>query len=222
MNPHPIRRAYPSPRLLIAVLVLSGLGGCSWPDRPKPAGTLAAKDLARDTDKARRLNAHAASLLRAGNYSQAADSLAAALQADPLFAPAHNNLGKVHFHQGRFYEAADEFQQASKLMPNRPEPLSNLGLVMESVAHALGPDARPAKLDEAIAAYDRALALAPNSPALMGNLVRARLRRGLRDQRTQTLLQRLLTIDTRPDWLSWARQELAALNPPARSLKGPG
>lgn len=201
--------------LLVGMIGLTCLCGCTWPPPAKPAGPLAARDVYRDTEQAKALNAKAAAALRAGRNGEAGELLAKALQADPLFGPAHNNLGKVHYHQGKFYDAAGEFQQASKLMPKRPEPISNLGLVMEAVAQALAGEARNTKLDEAIATYGRAVEMAPNSAEYVGNLARARIHRGLRDLETRNLLQRLVKIDPRPEWVSWAQQELAGTKPPA-------
>ena len=52
------------------------------------------------------------------DYDAAEAALKAALTADVMFGPAHNNLGKVYFHKGELYLAAREFDYAMKLMPN--------------------------------------------------------------------------------------------------------
>ena len=90
-----------------------------------------------------------------------------ALEADVTFGPAHNNLGRVYYHQGQLYLDAWEFQYAIKLMPYQPEPKSNLGLVLEAAN----------KLDEAIKNYDEAMNLEPENPQFLGNDARARARR---------------------------------------------
>ena len=87
------------------------------------------KEPKRDSDLARDENARAIALLEERDWEGAERALRAALAADVMHGPAHNNLGKVYYHQGKLYLAAWEFQYAAKLMPNQPEPKNNLGLV---------------------------------------------------------------------------------------------
>src|SRR4029453_19576722 len=107
--------------------------------------------------------------------------LKSALAADVMCGPAHNNLGKVYYHQHKLYLAAWEFQYAMKLMPNVPEPRNNLGLVFESAG----------KLDDAVASYDEARGLEPDNVQFIGNLARARVRRGDDDAGVRDLLRQL-------------------------------
>jgi Flp pilus assembly protein TadD len=118
-----------------------------------------------------------------------------------MYGPAHNNLGKAYFHQDKLYLAAWEFQYAMKLMPNTPEPRNNLGLVFESAG----------KLDDAVASYDEAMRLEPDNVQFIGNLARARVRRGDRDDDLRELLDKLVMRETRPDWADWARGQLATM-----------
>ena len=158
----------------------------------------------RDAERARQLNAKAAQLIKQQKYDQAERMLKNALTADISFGPAHNNLGKVYYHQSRYYLAAWEFQYAIKLMPHQPAPRNNLGLVFEHVG----------KLDDAVDAYQQALDLEPDNPHLLGNTARARLKRGDKGPDVRDLLSELTLKDTRPDWLKWARQKLALMPPP--------
>src|SRR5206468_4004250 len=112
-----------------------------------------------------------AALLDNGDFQAAETELKAALSADITCRPAHNNLGKVYFHQNKLYLAAWEFQYAMKLMPNQPEPPDNLGLVFEIAG----------KLDDAADSYARAVALEPENVHALGNLARAHVRRGDHD-----------------------------------------
>ncbi len=155
----------------------------------------------RDNTKAREGNHLAVALLEDGRYDEAEVQLKKALAADVTFGPAHNNLGKVYYHQSKFYLSAWEFQYAIKLMPHHPEPRNNLGLVLEAVG----------KLDEAISLYGEALDLQPDNPNLLGNLARARVRRGDRGDGVRQLLSDLIMKDTRVPWVDWARQRLALL-----------
>ncbi len=152
----------------------------------------------QDTERARKLNDEAFTLIQAGDYDAAHLILKQALDADIMFGPAHNTLGKVYFHQQRYYLAAWEFEYAAKLMPNAPSPRNNLGLVFESVG----------KLDQAIDAYDYAYNLEPANTQIIGNLTRARLRRGDRAPELKQLLELIIMKDTRPHWVAWANDRL--------------
>ena len=134
-----------------------------------------------------------------GNLERAEPLLQEALLADVTSGPAHNALGKLYFDQQKFYLAAWEFEYVINLMPERPEPHNNLGLVMEAVG----------KLDEAIQSYQTALEIEPDNPDYLGNSVRARLRRGERDLFVRQQLEQLIFIDSRPDWVAWANERLA-------------
>jgi Flp pilus assembly protein TadD len=164
--------------------------------------TVAAGDERGDSAKAEQHNAKAVGMLERGDLPGAEKELKDALAADVMCGPAHNNLGKVYFHQGKLYLAAWEFQYAMKLMPNTPEPRNNLGLVFESAG----------KLDDAVASYDEAMRLEPDNVQFIGNLARARVRRGDRDADVRELLDKLVMRETRPDWADWARGQLATMD----------
>jgi Flp pilus assembly protein TadD len=140
-------------------------------------------------------------LILVGKYKEAEPLLKKAVQYDPLFGPAHNDLGLVYLQTGRLYDAAWEFENAARLMSHQPEPRSNLGMVYE----------QSMQLDKAIDAYAQAEELAPQNPQYIGNLARARVRAGLKDEQTRKLLQELLMRDSRPDWLDWARTQLLSV-----------
>jgi Flp pilus assembly protein TadD len=159
----------------------------------------------RNADLARQENARALVLMDKGDHAGAESALKAALAADLMCGPAHNHLGKVYFRQGKLYLAAWEFQYAMKLMPNQPEPPNNLGLVFEAAG----------KLDEAAESYGKAVALEPENIHAMGNLARARVRRGDRSADLRSLLGKLVLRETRPDWLAWEQGVLSRLNAPA-------
>lgn len=155
----------------------------------------------RQTEHARALHEEALTLIDAGELDAAEARLKEALTADLLFGPAHNSLGRVYFEQGRLYLAAWEFEYALKTMPNHPEPRNNLGLVLETAR----------QLDEAIAHYRQAHAMAPDNAEILGNLLRARLGRGDQGQDVRDLLRELILKDTRPTWVQWAREQHALL-----------
>ena len=179
------------------------LAGCSQASKraAEPDYKTVAEAPGRDEAMAEQHHARAARLIDESDWAGAEAALKAALAADVMYAPAHNNLGKVYYHQGKLYLAAWEFQYAAKLMPNVPEPKNNLGLVFEAAG----------KLDDAVTSYDEAMRLEPDNAQFIGNLARARMRRGDRDETVRRLLSDLVLRETRPEWAAWARTRLAEM-----------
>jgi len=160
-----------------------------------------------NTALARQLTLQAHALIQQEKYDDAEPLLHKAVDADPMFGPARNNLGLVYFrqqadehakHSNSLYMAAWEFENAIKLMPYQPEPRNNLGLVMEAAG----------KLTEAAVEYQRARKMQPDNPEFIGNLARVKIQQGARDEETKQLLQELTFKDPRPEWRNWAREEL--------------
>jgi len=177
--------------------------GCGGSQHPSHSSyQTIAPDPQRDAEMARRENARAVQLIDKSDYAAAETALKSALAADIMCGPAHNNLGKVYFNQGKLYLAAWEFQYAMKLMPNHPGPANNLGLVFEAAG----------KLDDAADSYGKAVALEPDNVQALGNLARARVRRGDHDPSVRALLHKLVLRDTRPDWLAWEKSILTRLD----------
>jgi Flp pilus assembly protein TadD len=195
----------PIARLLIGLTFTAGISACTSARQSESDShyQTVAKDPHRDTDLARKLTDQASTLIDQNKLSEAEAALHRALDADVMYGPAHNNLGTVYLDQNNLYLAAWEFQYAAKLMPYQPEPKSNLGLVLETAG----------KLNEAVAEYDDALKMEPDNPQFLGNDARARVRRGDNDQKIRDLLQRVIEVDTRPDWVDWARQRLVLMGP---------
>ncbi|HUY31659.1 MAG TPA: tetratricopeptide repeat protein [Pirellulales bacterium] len=152
-----------------------------------------------DTDRAKLENQRAIKFIEKGKTERAEAALQQALIADVGYGPAHNNLGKLYYTQGNLYLSAWEFEYAGRLMPRRPECQNNLGLVYESAG----------KLDEAINCYALAHETDPKNAAFMGNLARAKFRRGDNDPELADLLNDLQFFDSRPDWVRWAGEQLA-------------
>ena len=188
-------------RLSLSLVLLGFVQGCGFSRPAGPDYQTVSEDPRRDTDLARRRNAEAIRLIDEGKLQEAEQVLKAALDADVMFGPAHNNLGLVYHRQSRLYLAAWEFQHAIKLTPYHPEPQNNLGLIFEAVG----------KLDKAIDHYEEALSLQPDNPQLVGNLARARFRRGDRGEKMRELLRDVVMKDTRPPWVGWAKEKLALI-----------
>ena len=207
--------ALPTSLLLLALATT----GCAKPAHPETAENYktVTADPRRNTELASQLNAKGLEELHERDYAKAEKFFKEALQADMFFGPAHNNLGIAYHEQQKFYLAAWEFDYARKLMPNKPDPKHNLGMVMEAVG----------KLDEAAAHYEDALALAPDDPETIANLARTLAKRDVhystgrtgdarrasdRD-RLRELLHEIILKDTRPEWIAWAKDHLALLGP---------
>lgn len=188
------------------LLMLSALTGCAH-RATSPTGEYATVGAAprRDADVARAENERALDLMKSERGIAPAESaLRRALEADVMFGPAHNSLGLIYYRRNELYKAAWEFQYAIKLMPNQPEPRNNLGLVFESAC----------KLDQALQSYADATKLAPDEPQFVGNLARAHVRKGDRDPEVRALLEHVVSIDPRPQWVAWASERLALMHPP--------
>ncbi len=191
-----------SPQL--GVLLLAILPGCRGDSTvPVSPPVHVSGNVAANTQQARDDTDRAFELIHAGKFDAAGPLLERAIVADTMYGPAHNDLGLVYFHQDRAYEAAREFDKASKLMPRRGEPLNNLGLVYEQAD----------KWADAETAYASALELDPVNTEFAGNLARMRIRRGERDEATRKLLELLVLKDSRPAWVDWARSNLHRTTP---------
>lgn len=185
--------------MLLVWLAMAAPGCSLWNiDNPVQYETVQA-DPHRDTDLAVEKHQRAIRLIERDQLERAEKLLHEALVADVTFGPAHNNLGKLYYQQHKLYLAAWEFEYATRLMPNRAEPLNNLGLVYETVG----------KINEAVEVFEIAHGIEPQNPEYLGNLCRARLQRGDQDDQTNDLLAELLMVDSRPQWLAWARERLA-------------
>jgi protein O-GlcNAc transferase len=106
------------------------------------------------------------------------------LRAD--FADAHNNLGLALHQQGELVRAAMSFQRAVALKPD-PETFCNLGNVFRDQA----------AWDDAIAAYERGLALDSEFPEALNNCGAALRHRGKPAEAVE-LFRRVIAL--RPDY----------------------
>ena len=197
-----------------ALAAAVALGGCAGKGTAKDAETKTVQaGPVRDLSRAQTLHREALTLIDEQKFSEAEPLLRQALDADVTYGPAHNSMGVVNLREGKLYQAAWEFQYATRLMPNQPEPRSNLGLVLEAVGRA----------DDAVAEYQKALALQPDNPELIGNLARALVRRGDRTQEVRGLLEQVVMKDTRREWVQWAGETLVRMPKGAEyTLPAPG
>jgi hypothetical protein len=196
------------PRLIILLLsaALAAGSGCSLFEeahKPQQYETVQA-DPRHETAVAEAEHAKALKILNEPscctgcNPCKAEEHLQKALVADVTYGPAHNTLGMLYLRQRKLYLAAWEFEYAQRLMPDRFEPVYNLGLVYEAAD----------KLDRAIEFYSIAFSLSPRTPQVLESLARARLRNGEPIASVRPLLQEILFYETRPVWVCWAKDRL--------------
>jgi len=108
---------------------------------------------------------------------------------------AWNNLGVLLMNDQQYLQAAEAFATASDLSPSDPRPLYNIGLLWDTRGY----------LRDARAFYLRSLNRdASYLPAIRG-AVRADTLLNEGSDRTLSLLERGLMLETDPDWQKWMR-----------------
>ncbi len=176
---------------VLAALISTGTTGCASSDRSPYSSTNTA--IERDTVLAREIYAKV-QRLEPDEHAEAERLLRDCLTADLYHGPAHNNLGVILLDRGSLYEAANEFEWARKLMPGHPAPRVNLAMTLE----------RAGRYDDAISAYDAALAVFDGHlPALQGK-ARLQIRKNRIDETTLAMLDEI-ALRGDADWREWAR-----------------
>jgi Tfp pilus assembly protein PilF len=187
-------------RLLLSAFLSLQLTGCA--SSPRSTGQTIDRTVAD--------NARAAQLAEeAGRYLvsdpvRAHRLLQDALEVDAFCGTAHNNLGVLHLagtlpDQGvDLFKAAESFQLAAKLLPGRPDPRMNLGLVLE----------RAGRLDDARSAYLTALDADPRHMPSIEALASLEIRSGESSPETIERLKIIALEGSSPAWREWARERL--------------
>jgi len=143
----------------------------SKPRKPQLPKTLALFSPAPETASARaehvrRLVSEGAQLLAVKRPGEAVVRLAEAWELDPQNVAAAINLGGAYVLQGKYARAVPVLEAATRLEPDNAMTWSNLA------AAYLGklPFATRERQDQAIATYERALAIDPHAPHVHYNL----------------------------------------------------
>lgn len=190
--------------ILAAMLLAPALSGCAGTVlRPLGENLHIIKAPPSGAAGAAAANQEGLHFLERENLPAAEGAFLKAVNLDPAYGPAHNNLGRVYFCQRQYYLAAREFRAAEQLLPRSAEPLNNLGLIYETVN----------QLDDAAESYARAWSLAPQHPEVVGNYARVLLRKGERSDLVRQLVADLIFLDDRPEWTCWAREVQTQLGP---------
>jgi tetratricopeptide (TPR) repeat protein len=136
----------------------------------------------------------------AGKHKEAQSLLNEALDKDPYSFAARNNLGVLYLQQRRYYDAAQAFEQASKLEPAAALPYYNLGRLLEQTY----------RWEQAARQYELALARQPDFLPAMEQLSQCYMRLDRQPQRVKELLDRASRLEHRPEWLEWLTVQAAA------------
>jgi Tfp pilus assembly protein PilF len=191
-------------KLLVAALFCAACGCAPWASQPSLDYVTVEGESGQDTAEARKLYDKARKQMAAHACGDECDLakierlLQQSLAADVRFGPAHHSLGVLYFWQHKLYLAAWEFEYAARLMPDRFEPLNNLGLVYESAG----------KFSQAKMYYELAREKAPNNPEVIGNLARVCFRCGETVAEMRPILEDVVATDARPEWRRWAAEQL--------------
>lgn len=189
--------------LLIVGLSMLTAGGCASrpPSSAVHPNTSAASSL---SDRAATLLAEPAAANAADRISRAESLLQGAIEADPFYGPAHNNLGTLRLQQGRLSLAATSFDRARALLPNDPAPRVNLAIVLE----------RAGRLSEARDEYGAALATDEAHLAALQGRTRLDLALGQVSDDTQRALAKIAEQGTTDAWRRWATMQLTKRSAP--------
>jgi tetratricopeptide (TPR) repeat protein len=122
------------------------------------------------------------------------------LELDPDYAPASINLGTLHFHLRQFALAEEFYRRATIADPGYVLAYFDLGNVLDELE-------RP---DESIAAYCKAVALAPRYADAHYNLALAYERKG-RHRPALRHWQAYVRLDNRGPWADHARGQIRKL-----------
>ena len=185
-------------RLWCCLLVYSAMciGGCASTQGPyKPASADARSPLL-----AERLTLQAVEAMDEGDDERGEKLLLEALTADLYHGPAHNNLGVLYLRQGNLYEAASEFQWATKLIPGHSDPRMNLAMTLE----------RAGQIDEALHEYRSALELWPGHLPTMQAYARCQVKHGVPQEDLPQLVEQIALKGETEQWRQWARQQHAS------------
>ncbi len=137
------------------------------PQLPKPRPSAdPEEDAEARAERVRHLVSEGARLLAARRPGEAIPKLEEALSLDPHNVSAAINLGGAYILQGKHRQAVPPLEAASQLEPDNAMVWSNLA------AAYLGklPLSTPEQQEQAIAAYERALAIDPHTPNVHYNL----------------------------------------------------
>jgi tetratricopeptide (TPR) repeat protein len=127
-------------------------------------------------------------------------ALQSRVQERPFDGAARNSLGVAYLQQGRLGEAAAEFDEARRLLPGRPDPRLNLGLVFE----------RSGRLHDSLAMYQSALDVDQDCMPAKQAVAHMRTLLAKNGADLTALLNEIALRGQTPTWRAWAQAQLRA------------
>ena len=191
-------------RTIAPALLLILLTGCA--PRASTSPYAPRSEASRNPAEAERLTQVAA---RTAEPDAAERLLRDALAADLYCGPAHNNLGALLLARSELFEAANEFEWATKLMPGHPSPRLNLAITLE----------RAGRTTEALAEYRSALESQPEHIQTIQALTRLQIRSNSTAPDTADMLRTIAFRGETEQWRTWANAQLTRMQSrtPARA-----
>lgn len=132
------------------------------------------------------------------DLSKAEEHLQKALEADVSYGPAHNTLGLVYYWQRKYYLAAWEFEYAAKVMPEKAQPIFNLGLVYENSDQP----------ERALEYYSLALSMDEHNPEMLMAIIRLELKNGKTVDQMRPMMKEYLFYAEHPEYIAWVQDQL--------------
>ena len=195
------------PRCTLAAIVCLALSlscGCAHLARdedPQQVVERMARERQQRLEQAQAAYQAGAKALARNDLAGAADNLAEAVRLDPYHGAARNDLGVVRYREGDLYQAALDFDAASRIMLDAHEPFYNLGVVLEEAG----------RLEEAAEAYRAALRIAADAVDVKEALARTYIRLDSHRQEAVVLLEAAAAKESRAEWQHWIRLQLLRL-----------
>ncbi len=117
-----------------------------------------------------------------------------AVQKDPFFGPAHNNLGIILYQQNELHHAAEHFNKAASLLSQNPAPLTNLAIL----------HAKLCRWDAALKHAQKAYHRDPHNTHTLKILALAMSRNSPEFVEFDQILDKLLAKNITNKWRKWA------------------
>ena len=189
-----------SARAVLVVLALTASAGCrtARPTAPRvPDDQIAAL-----MERSRRAEEAFAAAQAAGTVEEKKRLYVQTLEIEPSHGRALNNLGLLYLEEEDYPQAVAYLREAVKQLPGSAEPRFNLGYAYEAAG-------RPGTAQEH---YEAAVRLSPEEPDYLESLARVYLKRRDNLGEARDLLEKALSVETRPLHVQWIQEQIQVLD----------
>ena len=133
-------------------------------------------------------NSRGIELLKEGKTNEAITEFQKAVQLDPNYVPARQNLGHAYDRQGRSEEAMAQYRKAAELDPKSSVVYNNLGVLYD----------KKGLYDEAIGEFEKALQINPGDATALKNLETAKKNKAVIEERKKAIAQAQQAVEANP------------------------